>query len=129
MSGFETEHRQRDADTRLTQLYEQSFQVPFSYSVAFTHDLFAMDNPLFVETLCKAEPQKRHRCLFFIDEGVQKANPDLAAKIGTYIDHHASAIELVADPVPVAGGEKIKSELTYIEAAQDAISKGKFRRE
>lgn len=121
MGGVETQNRQQEIGDGQAVVYEQSFAVPFTYTVAFTHGLFASENRLFVETLSSREPEKCHRCLFFIDEGVLKADPELATKIKTYVARHAESIDLVTDPLSVVGGEKIKSELTYIEAAQDAI--------
>lgn len=106
---------------RQTTIYTQSFAVPFSYNVAFTRDLFSPDNPLLADTLSLREQDRQHRCLVFIDDGVQKHDPGLGDRISAYAEHFDGVMQLVAPPMPIAGGEKIKSELTYIEAAQDAI--------
>ncbi len=117
MSGVEVKPEVRYATTS----YRQDFAVPFSYSVVFTRNLFAPDNPVLSETVSRREAEKRHRCLVFVDDGVSASLPDLIDRIKTHVAAHNDVLELVAEPVIVAGGEKIKTELTYIEAVQDAI--------
>lgn len=107
--------------TNQATVYRQSFEVPFAYDVAFTRNLFDPANTLLADTLSQREPDKQHRCLVFVDEGVQKHNPSLNDQIAAYAQSHDERMTLVTPPIPIAGGEKIKAELTYIEAAQDAI--------
>jgi 3-dehydroquinate synthase len=71
--------------------------------------------------LARREADKRHRCLVFIDEGVASALPRLVDDVTAYAQAYAERMDLVAPPQLVAGGEKIKAELTYIEGAQDLI--------
>ncbi|GMG84135.1 3-dehydroquinate synthase [Paralimibaculum aggregatum] len=104
-----------------TSITWQRFSVPFAYPVAFTRGLLAPENPLLAETLALREPDKRHRALVFLDAGVAEALPGLAGEIAAHAEAHAAAIELVAAPVIVPGGEAIKTELTHIEGIQDAI--------
>ena len=61
--------------------------------------------------MCRLEPDKRNRCLFFVDDGLIKARPELVEDIKAYAAHHVSELELVTDPIAVPGGEKIKSNL------------------
>ena len=98
----------------------QNFSVPYDYPVAFTRGLFHAENPLFVEMLSRRESDKRHRVIFYIDDGIAKARPALLEQIRAYAVAHASQIDLL-DIVPVPGGEKIKTELTWIEEIQDTV--------
>ncbi|MEC5292276.1 3-dehydroquinate synthase [Aurantimonas sp. C2-6-R+9] len=103
------------------QAHWQRFSVPFEYPVAFTRDLFGRHNRVLREALCLREPTKRHRCLVFLDSGVSAAVPTMEAEIAAYAEAHADGMILVAPPIIVPGGEVVKTELTHIEAVQDAI--------
>ena len=96
----------------------QRFSVPFEFPVVFTSGLFDPENPVFADTLSRLEPGRRHRCIFFVDEGVLAARPALTDEIGAYATRHRDRMALVADPVPVPGGEKIKVELHFVERMQ-----------
>ena len=98
----------------------QRFSVPYDYPVAFTRGLFRADNPLFADMLARREADKRHRVMVYVDDGVTKALPGLVAEIDAYAVAHADRIELMGI-VPIPGGEKIKTELTWIEEIQDTV--------
>lgn len=106
------------ADGVRTLTHVQRFSVGYEFPVVFTAGLFSADNTVLVETLCRLEPDRRHRCLVFIDEGVVEARPGLAGDILAYADRHRARMTLAADPIPVPGGEKIKVELHFVEAMQ-----------
>lgn len=107
-------------DTVITaEIQWQRFSVPYEFPVAFTRGLFDVNNPLLAEMLSRREPDKAHRCLIYLDDQVAAANPALMHGIHAYLATHA--IELAAPIELVPGGEKIKTELTWIESIQDAI--------
>ena len=89
---------------------QQSFSVAYDYTVAFTRDAFGPANRCLIEALVRREPDKRHRCAVFVDDGVLAAMPDLPRRIADYADAHAGYIEIVAEPIPVAGGEACKND-------------------
>lgn len=99
----------------------QRFSVEYDFPVYFTDRLFAPENSVLVETLARREPEKCHRCLVFIDDGVLSARPALKAEIMAYADHHAERIDLVSPPIPVPGGERIKNELFFTEDIQQRL--------
>ena len=98
----------------------QRFSVPYDYPVAFTRGLFRPDNPLFADMLSRREADKRHRVIFYVDGGIAKARPGLLDQIRAYAEFHGDRMDLL-DIVPVPGGEKIKTELTWIEEIQDTV--------
>jgi len=104
-----------------TTLYWQRFSVSYEYPVAFTRDLFTPENPLLADVVALREPRKRHKCLVYVDDGLARARPGLIPAITSYFDAHAVRMELLEAPIQLPGGEKIKRELTHIEAVQDAI--------
>ena len=99
----------------------QRFQVTFDFPVHFTRGLFREDNPILVETLARLEPDKRHRCLVFVDDGVLSAEPSLKSTILAYAQKHEDRIDLVSPPIPVPGGERIKNELFFTEDIQQRL--------
>jgi len=94
----------------------QRFTVAYDYAVHFTQDLFDPGNTVLVDTITKLEPARRHRCLVFLDDGVAAARPGIIQAIVAYAEQHCAAMELVAAPVRVPGGESVKNELFHIEA-------------
>ncbi len=99
----------------------QDFQVRFQYPVHFTDRLFDPANPTLVEVITRLEPERRHRCLVFVDDGLQKSLPELHDEIEAYARHYGDRLELVAAPIAVPGGEKIKSELHFVEQMQETL--------
>lgn len=106
----------------------QRFSVPFEFPVAFSAGLFDPANRLLIDTLALREPDKCHRCLVFIDEGVAKASPSLIANIQAYAAAHVDRMSLATAPVVIAGGERIKTELTHLESIQDLIHETRIDR-
>jgi 3-dehydroquinate synthase len=103
---------------RIDASYLQQFAVAFEYPVHFTEGLFDLDNPVLADVLGRREPDKRHRCLVFVDDGLLARQPALSGQIAAYADRHHSRMELVTAPLPVPGGEKIKNELFHVEQMQ-----------
>ena len=99
----------------------QRFSVTFEYPVHFTEGLFVPDNPVLADVLGRREPERRHRCLVFVDDGLLARRPGLAAEITAYAAHHHRRMELVGPPLPVPGGEKIKNELFHVEQMQRVL--------
>ena len=102
-------------------IHWQRFAVPFEFPVVFTEQVFDAENPVLRDVVCRVEPAKRHRVLVFVDDGLLASRPSLLDEIGDYVRHHADAIELVTAPLPVPGGEKIKSDLRFIQEIQQRL--------
>ncbi|HEX2255342.1 MAG TPA: 3-dehydroquinate synthase, partial [Afifellaceae bacterium] len=99
----------------------QRFAVPYEYPVYFTEHLFAPNNPVLTAALSRLESDKRHRTVVFVDDGVLAARAGLCDEIAAYAERHAGRIDLVAPPLPVPGGERIKTELHFIEKMQEVL--------
>lgn len=120
-AGTAQAHPLETVEAPRSQMIWQRFSVPYEFPVAFSQGLFDPANTLLINTLALREPEKRHRCLIFVDEGVAKATPDLISDIEAYAAAHADQMSLATTPVIVAGGERIKTELTHLESVQDLI--------
>ena len=104
-----------------TAVFWQRFAVPFEYPVHFTERVFDPDNPVLAETVSRLEPDRCHRCLVLVDDGLLAARPGLCDEIAAYAQAHGGTIDLVTAPIPVPGGEQIKSELYFIERMQGTL--------
>ena len=96
----------------------QRFHVDFDYQVCFTHDVFSPKNRLFVEVLTRKDRTKRQRLLVVIDDGVHACWPALSEAVKAYAGSHRDALELVAPPEIVAGGERCKNDPSLVAALQ-----------
>ncbi|MEM9029806.1 MAG: hypothetical protein AAGC70_15710, partial [Pseudomonadota bacterium] len=100
----------------------QRFTVAFDFPVCFTRDLFDPSNTVLIDTLCRHEDDKCHRCLVFVDDGLAASHPDLVDRIKTYAAAHAAHMQLVCDPALVPGGERIKADLHFVEQMQRMLA-------
>jgi len=113
------------ADARPTQArtdtHWQRFAVPYEFPVVFTEGVFDPENPALRDVLCRLEPAKRHRVVFFVDDGLNAGRAPLAEAIASYAQRHSDVMELACAPVVVPGGEKIKSDLHFVESVQQTL--------
>lgn len=107
--------------TNTTTTLMQRFAVPFEFPVSFTENLFDPENPTLVDTLCRKEADKKHKIIIFLDDGLADARPQLIEDIKAYVKHHHQHIDLVAEPFLVPGGEKIKTDLHFVEQMQKTL--------
>jgi len=92
------------------------FSVDFAFPVSFTRHVFDPANPVFVDTVCRQEPHRRHRLLVIVDDNVAAAHPRLLDDIDAYARTFPSALALAAPPLLVPGGETVKNELRHVRA-------------
>jgi 3-dehydroquinate synthase len=102
--------------------YVQSFAIQVRYPVYFGRGVFRAQSRDLRDafTGSPAEPRAstgagKHRVLAVIDSGLARAQPRLASDIRDYARAHADAIELVGEPLVVAGGEAGKNDPAVLE--------------
>jgi len=103
--------------TAETATHWQRFAVPYEFPVVFTEGVFDPENPALRDVLCRLEPHKRHRVVVFVDDALASHIKNIAE----YAQHHKDVIELACPPIAMPGGEKIKSELHFVESAQQTL--------
>ena len=106
------------AEPGMETVYHQEFSVRYDYPVHFTEHLFARDNPVFVQSIVRREPTKRHRVVVFVDANVAASWPALVHDIAAYAEVHAESLELVGRPEVVAGGEQVKNDPALVTSLQ-----------
>src|SRR5258706_944617 len=99
-------------------VYTQEFSVRYEYPVHFTEHLFGRDNPVFVQSIVRREPDKCHRIVVFVDSNVAASWPTLVHDITVYAEAHAASLELVIRPEIVSGGEHVKNDPALVTSLQ-----------
>lgn len=106
------------AERGLEAVYQQEFSVHYDYPVHFTEHLFARDNPVFVQSIVRREPTKRHRVVVFVDANVAASWPTLVHDVAAYAEVYSESLELVGRPEVVAGGEHVKNDPALVTDLQ-----------
>lgn len=92
---------------------DYGFSVPVRFPLLFTSGVFDPGNRVFVDAVSRLEPARRHRVMVAVDDQVALATPSLLPRINAYARAHSSSLDLLGDPVPVAGGEHCKNDLRH----------------
>jgi 3-dehydroquinate synthase len=100
----------------------QRFEVPYEFPVCFTENIFNKNNKVFLDVICRKEKKKKHNMIFFIDEGIIKNYKNLISELKEYVSYYKEHLNIVTDPILIPGGEKIKSDLYFIEQIQQSIN-------
>ncbi|UTH74058.1 3-dehydroquinate synthase [Chromobacterium sp. IIBBL 290-4] len=96
----------------------QKITVTFDYPVLFTRKLLEPANTTLLHAISRNEPQRRHRFVVVIDQGVAKLRPDMAEEFERYADHHRHQLQLATTPRILPGGESVKNNTAMLEALQ-----------
>src|SRR5437899_10243716 len=89
------------------------FSLQFKFPVHFTQDAWNPANTIFFDVIRREEPDRRHRVLAVIDGQLASANPWLSPDVRGYFAAFPDALELVAPPVIVPGGEAVKNDFSH----------------
>ena len=88
----------------------QRFSVPFKYNVHFTHRSLEPSNRSLVNAICVNKTSELRRVFAIVDEGLSNARPALPCELRNYFTAHRDSMRLVAPPLCVPGGEKVKDD-------------------
>lgn len=102
---------------------QHTIAVAFRHQVFFTEHLFAPDNPLLADVLSEAAPVTVPHVLVVMDEGLSAAQPWLARNIERYFEPLRDRLQLVAPPVVVEGGERLKNSYFHVSKIQSEIDR------
>src|SRR5205085_4552780 len=83
------------------------FEIPVRFRIYFTEGVFDSSNKLMREVL-RSGGERRERLLAVVDQGVMVASPKLSQQLTAYM--REASVNLVSDPVVLAGGEALKNE-------------------
>jgi 3-dehydroquinate synthase len=102
---------------------QQTFQVPFSFNIVFTKNLFSKDNPALNDFLNNfGDSHFQKKILFLIDAGVTENDAELIPSIHAYFKDHAN-LALAEEILVMPGGEIVKNDTQYLDKTLLAINK------
>lgn len=107
-----------------TRTIEQSIQVPYTYPVLFTRDVFHPDNEILAEVCARDGAGRVRKVLVILDAGVAEAYPELVPAIEGWFATRTDRLELTRPPMLVPGGEAIKNEPSVVDAIHTEIDAG-----
>ena len=102
---------------------ERSIAVPYRLQVSFTRNAFAPDNPTLESILVEASPGRRARVLLAIDDGLSRARPELVDAIQAWFAARRDRLDLVAPPLTIAGGERVKNAYFHVSDIHERIDR------
>jgi 3-dehydroquinate synthase len=97
----------------------QTVRTEFHYPVRFTRQAFDTGNTALREAIASSGSSRR--ALFVVDEGVCTPERNFLQQIENYCRFHADAIENIAPPIVVPGGETVKNDGRYVDSVRSAI--------
>lgn len=114
---------------RVPATLQVQFSVPFAYDIRFTRGVFDLDNPVFLNAICREELARQHRLLVIIDANVAQAHPQLCTDLERYVRAHDRHISLATAPLIVPGGEACKNHSRAVEQLYEAIASAHIDRQ
>lgn len=94
------------------------FQVPYRFEVLFTRRVFDPGNKLLHEVL---HSDRQEKLMVVIEEPIVHSMPTLITDISAYFSVAESRLELVAEPVILAGGEMLKNSFEPVKRLHTLI--------
>lgn len=91
----------------------------------FTEDVFAATNPVLRDVLTEGANGRgrRARVMVVLDDGLVRARTGLVGEVEDWFRAHSDAIELVAPPVRVEGGERVKNAYFHVSEIHERIDR------
>lgn len=103
-------------------MIQRSIPLTFEHRIVFTHGAFDGANLTLRDLVAEAaELDGRAKVLVVVENGLLPGNPKLLEKIESYFARHGDAVDLVAAPMVMTGGEPCKNDWSLIEKLWQAI--------
>ena len=102
---------------------ERTVSVSFRHQIHFTQGVFASENPVLRDVLVNDEVRDPRKTLVVLDEALAQAQPDLASRIEGYFATHADVLRLVAPPMVIEGGERVKNSYFHVSEIHSQIER------
>ena len=103
-------------------MIHRSIPIEYQHRVAFTHGAFESKNLTLCDLIAESsELGDASKVLVLLDSGVANENPNLAEQITQYCSIHSNLVNLVSDPMILAGGEQCKNDWGLVEKIWQAV--------
>ncbi len=104
-------------------MIQRAIQLTYQHRVVFTHGAFEKSNLALCDLVADAaELGGPSKLIFFIDQGVDAANPKLREQIETYCKAHSNTLKLVSPPLVLPGGESCKNDWALVDKVWQALN-------
>jgi 3-dehydroquinate synthase len=100
---------------------KRTISVSFEHRVYFTRAVFGLSNSLLQSVL--AEPPRVPKILVVLDESLSLAQPHLGKAIADYFASFAGQLNLVAPPLVIEGGERVKNSYFHVSEIHSQIDR------
>jgi 3-dehydroquinate synthase len=107
-----------------TRAIEQSIQVPYTYPVLFTRDIFDPRNRMLADVCARDGADRIRKALVVVDAGVAEAFRGLVPAITAWFSDHPDRLQLTRSALVIAGGEEIKNDPSVVDALHAEIDAG-----
>jgi len=101
----------------------REIQLTFEHTVYFTENLFHPANPVLGQVLVPEPTGRKTKVLVVLDEGLQTAQPELASMMDGCFREMAHRLELVALPIVLQGGERLKNSYFHVSEIHSQIDR------
>jgi 3-dehydroquinate synthase len=92
----------------------QQFNVAFRYPVLFSEGVLDPANPCLRDVVAGRADYLPAKIAFIVDHGLLEGHPDLREQINEYCRRHEDVLKLMAPPLELPGGERVKNEWRYV---------------
>ncbi|MCA9078057.1 MAG: 3-dehydroquinate synthase [Planctomycetaceae bacterium] len=94
--------------------HDVEFVVPFVHRLRFTDDVFGVDQQVLADLLTPSGDDPA-RVQFWLDEHVARAQPQLKARIRSFVTSHSDQLTMASNIQVVPGGEAVKNDIHIVE--------------
>ena len=101
---------------------ERTISISFRHRVHFTRNVFGLSNTL-LKSILTGEGAQVPKALVVLDESLHRAQPALAQQIESWFRANAAHVTLVAPPIILEGGERVKNSYFHVSEIQSQIDR------
>jgi 3-dehydroquinate synthase len=98
----------------MTDILRHDINVGFNYPVHFTTGVLTAANRCLRDVVAGRADYLPAKVAFIVDHGLLEGHPDLIDDIQQYCRQHEDVLRLMAPPLEVPGGERVKNEWRYV---------------
>ena len=93
---------------------ERTISVSWRHQAVFTEEVFSPDNPTLKDTLTDDDRAEPRKVFVVVDESLAKTREGFLDEIQAYFANHADDVNLVAPPMVLEGGERVKNSYFHV---------------
>ena len=112
----------------MMQSIQRTISVEFRHQVVFSDDVFNPENATLCDVLAENPEEGIKKAFVVLDEGLAEALPELVDRIIDWFAAHRDRLNLVAEPMILEGGERVKNSYFHVSEIQSHLERHKICR-